>query len=809
MIRNYLKIGLRSLVKQKVYSLINIIGLSVGLASVIMILFYVEDEYSYDSFHANGENIYKVFLERSYPDHTSLYAVIPHSFAEPMKEDFPEVENYVRMFANNQEVVVSYTDENDVITTYEEDYFYLADSTFFDVFGVKLLKGDPAMALANPQDLVITESAAEKYFGSEDPMNKVLQSDFGQFTIRGVCEDIPDNSHFDFEFLGSLESFPFFQNVNFISFSAHTYLQLQPGFDPAELEAKFPQMVENYAGAQIEQNLNTTYEEYVAAGNGYNYSLVNIRDIHLNPVKYQNQMKVGGSSTYVFIFITIAVLILVIAAINFMNLATSRSAERAKEVGIRKTLGSYKNQLIAQFLVESILVSIASLLIAIGLIYLLLPAFNDIAGKQIVLKLNSSVLPLMGLFAVLVGVLAGSYPSFVLAAFNPAVVLKGTAQTSAGGNWLRNGLVVFQFLISIVLIVGTLVVQRQMEYLNNVHLGFDKNNVIVIERAGSLGESTQTYIDQSRTFSDVVGVAGSQSIPGEFFFGFQLMRDGSSEVYTTNAMAIDDDYAANIGFEILDGRGFSRDVNDSLSIMINESARDLLGVENPIGITLINRAQGNPPVETRYTVVGVVKNFNYLSLREEISPFVLLNTENGGGGANFISVRVSGNYQETLASLENLWKELAPDQPFKYTFMDENLAAAYESEARSAKLLQMFTYLAIIIACVGLFGLAAYTSGLRTKEIGVRKVMGASVIRVVFMLSKDFTQLILIAFVIAVPLSWIAMDKWLDSFAYQITIGVDVFLIAGLSALLIAWVTVSYQSIKAAIVNPVKSLRSE
>ncbi len=809
MLKNYLKIGFRSLIKQRIYSMINILGLSVGLASVIMILMYVEDEYSYDKFHTKGDRIYKVFLERIYPDHITKYATIPHSFAEQMKIDFPEVENYVRLFANNGEVMVSYTNENNEITTFEEQNFYLGDSTFFDVFDIKLLKGDPATALSNAQDIVITEETAIKYFGSEDPLGKVLQSDFGEFTIRGVCENIPENSHFDFEFLGALETFPFFQTVNFTGFSAHTYLLLGNQVSPFDVEAKFPQLVENYAGPQIEQNLNTSYEDYVSAGNGYNYSLVNIQDIHLNPTKYETQMKVGGSSTYVYIFITIAGLILVIAAINFMNLATSRSTERAKEVGIRKTLGSNKKQLVLQFLVESIIVSIISLVVALGIIFLILPYFNSLSGKELAIQFDSLVFPAMLLFAVIVGILAGSYPAFVLSEFNPAVVLKGSSKSGKANDMLRNGLVVFQFLISIFLIIGTLVVQKQMKYISDINLGYDKENVIVLERTGVLGTSLQTFIDEANKIPHVSGAAGSQSVPGGFYQGMFFTRDGNSEVYTVNSMGIDDVYAENIGFKILEGRSFSKDFNDSLSIIINESARKMLGIDDVIGMTLVNNAGGDPPVILRYEVIGVVKDFNYMSLHEEVSPFILLNVESGRRGTNFISVRVDGEYQEVIASLESLWKEIVPDQPLKYGFMDENLAAQYKSEANSANLLQMFAMLAIIIACVGLFGLAAYTSGLRTKEIGVRKVMGASVLSVVGMLSRDFTLLILIAFVIASPIAWVVMDKWLQTFAYQTSIGADVFLIAGLSALMIAWITVSYQSIKAAIVNPVKSLRSE
>ena len=701
-------------------------------------------------------------------------------------------------------------DENENSNTFEERHLILADSTFFDVFSIELVKGEAATALSNPQDMVITEEMAYKYFGDEDPLNKMLQTDFGQFNITGVCKRLKGNSHFEFEFIGAIETFPFFQNINFTGFSAHTYLLLNKDASPTEIETKFPQIVENYAGPQIEQNLNTTYEEYVAAGNGYNYTLVNIQDIHLNPVKYENQIKPGGSKTYVYIFISIAVLILVIACINFMNLATSRSAERAKEVGVRKTLGSRKNQLIYQFLVESILISLISLIIAVGIIYFSLPSFNSLAGKNLELFSSGSfVLPGIFLFSILVGLLAGSYPAFVLSSFNPSVVLKGHQNSSTKGSFLRNGLVVFQFLISILLIIGTLIVQKQMNYMQSKDLGYNKDNVILVERAGFLQDQTQTFMDEIKKLPYVKGVGGSSTIPGRQYFGIQFVPEGGSEVITTNSMVIDDYYAENIGFEIVEGRGFSEDFKDSTAILINEQTKALLGTDDVIGMRLQNNLGGNPPLITNFEIVGVVKDFHYMSLHNKISPFVMLSAESGLQGIALISIRTDGHYQEVLAGVESKWKEIAPEQPFKYEFMDEDLARQYENESKSGKLLTVFAVLAIIIACVGLFGLAAFTAGLRTKEIGVRKVMGASVVSIVAMLSKEFTILIIVALVLAVPIAWYGMQSWLENFAYRVDVGPGVFIFAGLIALLIAWITVSYQSIKAAIVNPVKSLRDE
>ncbi|QSE98531.1 ABC transporter permease [Fulvivirga lutea] len=817
MLKNYFKIAIRSLLKNRIYSIINVLGLSIGIASSLLILLHVEDELSYDEFHSKGDRIYKVGLERLYPDHVTNYAIVPHSFSEVMVRDFPEVENAVRMFGNpaNNPVVVSYVDEKNEEKRFEETAFMAADSTFFEVFDIKLISGDPKNALANAQDMVITQEMATKYFGNEDPINKTLTTDFGQFNVKGVCENFTENSHFEFGFLAALKTFPFLQNDNFVSFTTHLYVLLNENADPAALESKFPEMVETYAAPQIEANLSTTYGEYVAAGNGYNYSLIPMEDIHLNPVKYQAEFKAGGDINDVYIFISIAVLITLIACINFMNLATARSTERAKEVGIRKTLGSPKKQLVAQFLTESIVLSIISSAIALGVVYLTLPYFNNVIVKSLSIASEGSLLiPVTVAYALIVGLLAGSYPAFVLSGFNPVSVMKGKMQTNKSMSWLRNGLVVFQFAISIILICGTLIVRDQINFMAQKDLGYNKEHLIVVDRIGTLNEQLDVFIKEVQALPEVEMAGGSGVIPVNQYFGIQFMPQGASEPITTNSMTADDDYIKTMGFEIVEGRGFSKDFNDSLSLIINQRTVDLLGVENPIGLKLRNTvaaAAGGNPVEIEYEVVGVVKDFHYMSLRDEISPFVILSTESQAfGGAGFLTARIKGeNMQDALASIENKWKMFSPEDPFKYKFLDDELDKQYKSEANSGKIFGLFAALGIIIACVGLFGLAAYMAGLRTKEIGVRKTLGASVSGVVLLLSKDFTKLILIALLIAVPVSYYFMNEWLSNFAYKTGISALTFIISGGLALIIAWLTVGYQTLKAALVNPVKSLRSE
>jgi putative ABC transport system permease protein len=817
MIRNYLKIALRSLVKQKVYSIINILGLSIGIASCVLIMIYVNNEFSYDRFHKNADQIYKIVLERKYPNHSTNYAVIPHSYADVLATEFPEVTDVVKMGGPFNDVLVSYQTVKNDVKQFEEDFVMAADSNFFEVFSIALLKGDSKKVLLKQSDIVISDGAAKRYFENIDPIGKTLRIFNQDFTVTGISENIPENSHFKFDFLIKWDEnfFAGGRQVNFTSFSAHVYLQLKSGTDPSTLEAKFPKMVDTYAAAQIERDLGKSWADYKKEGNGYRYFLQPLTNIHLDPTNIEAKMKPGGNRNYVYFLIAIAVLIIVIACINFMNLATARSAERAREVGVRKTMGSLKSQLVSQFLTESILLSLFSTSIAIGIIYVALPYFNSLAGKSLVFSLSIGVAFILIAIAILVGFLAGSYPAFVLSAFNPVSVMKGTFSSSGKGSWLRNGLVVFQFFISIVLIVGTIVVSKQMLYMQSKSLGYNKERTLVVERALGLGQGDhyKTFVNELSKLSQVEKVGSGFSMLGRAndFFGAQWQAEGSSEILTTKSMVIDDDFASTVGFEFAEGHGYSKETNDSLSVILNESAVKVMGIDDPVGkrLSQVLRRPGQNVV-VQFTIVGVIKDFNFQSLRDVITPLTIQSNESFGGAVNYIYVKLKEGEAETAISLiEKKWREFVPAQPFKYEFLDDNLNAQYENEKRAGEIFGVFSMLAIFIACVGLFGLAAYTASLRTKEIGIRKVLGASVSGVVFLLSKDFTKLILIAFVFAVPLGWYVMEKWLQTFAYRIEIDATVFLFAGMLALLVAWTTVSYQSIKAAIVNPVKSLRSE
>lgn len=815
MIRNYLKVALRNLIKQKVYSTINVLGLSIGIASCVLITTFVVDEFSYDKFHEKADRLYKVVLERKYPNHSTNYAVIPHSYADVMANDFPEVAASLKMGGPFNGVVVNYTNARNEVKQFEENFIMAADSNFFDLFSIKLVKGESKSVLSKVNDIVVTRQTAERYFGNDEPLGKILKM-FGQdFVVTGVCENVPENSHFKFDFLTKWSDQFFGGGVgsNFITFSAHVYLELKPGTDPKGLEAKFPGMVDNYAAAQIERDLGKSWEEYKKEGNGYRYFLQPLTSIHLDPTNIESKMRPGGNVNYVYFLMCIALLILVIACINFMNLATARSAERAREVGVRKTMGSMKGQLVSQFLVESIVLSLFATFLALGLAQVALPYFNNISEKQLAFSFTPVFFGVLLTISVLVGFFAGSYPAFALSSINPVIVMKGNLTSNSKGSWLRNGLVVFQFFVSIVLIVGTLIVMEQMRFMQRKSLGYDKDQVLVVERVFTLNDKVQTFIEELKRIPGVEHAAGSFSLlgrPGDFF-GSQFIPEGSSEILTTKSMGIDDEFAKAIGFEFIAGHGYSKETNDSLSIILNEAAVKTLELTDPIGkkLTQIQRTP-NGNTEVPFTIIGIIKDFNFQSLRDPITPLTIQSVESFGGGAAYAIARIKGGDMiKTVGDIEAKWKEMAPDQPFKFVFLDENLNAQYNSEKQAGKVFAIFSGLAIIIACVGLFGLAAYTANLRTKEIGVRKVLGASIGSVVFLLSKDFTKLIFVAFVLSVPFAWYLMDRWLEGFAYHIDIGIGVFLLAGLTALVISWITVSYQSIKAAIVNPIKSLKSE
>jgi putative ABC transport system permease protein len=813
MLKNYFKVAIRSLLRRKGYTLINVLGLATGMAVCLLIVLYIQSELGYDSFHKNGDNIYRVVLERKYPGRSTSYSMIPQSIGEAIQREYPEVLQCTRLFnfLGNGNLFVKIGDK-----VFEEKRVLLADSNFFNVFTAKLLKGNPATALQKPNTAVIDESTAKKYFGSvENAIGKSFESDNeAHFIISGVCKDWPDNSHFAFDMLISTATFIGPQQKNYINFSAHTYLLLTPNASPATLEAKFPHIIEKYVSGEIGRNFQESFQQFQASGNGYHYYLQPLKKIHLIS-DLEGELKPNGSIKAVYIFSMIAIFILVIACINFINLSTARSVERAKEVGIRKTFGSEKKSLIWQFLLESVLVSLLSIVVAILMIILLLPLFNKVSGKELntAYFIDPLKIILLFAFAVLIGIIAGLYPAFVLSSFKPIMVLKGKFKSNKYGTALRNSLVVFQFAISVILIICTIIVNQQMQYMLGDKLGFRKDHIIEIERADLLKEKSKAFNNELAKISGVEAVSNCSSLPGEGgFFGSAFQAVNSKQPMTGRAVIVDDQFAPILDLQLKEGRFFSKQfATDSLALVLNEKAVAELGLKEPIGARITSTDFNGPSgEEIIYTVVGVAKDFHYQSLHQKIEPLVFVNAERFRGAMGTTGVRITAdNFKSAVASIEKTWKSFVPDHAFHYNFLDKTLADQYKAEQTTQRIFTIFSVLAIFIACIGLLGLAAYATQLRMREMSIRKVLGASVGNIVGMLSKDFLKLIIISAVVAFPLAWWGMHKWLENFAYRTNISWWVFLLAGFIAAMIALITISFQAIKAALANPVNTLRSE
>ena len=810
MFKNYLKTAYRSLSKNRFYSLINITGLAVGIASCLLIVLFVIDELSYDKFHEKSDRIYRIESDVMFGGNHFEMPVTPAPMAQTMMADYQEVEITGRFRR-----IGSHLFKKEINNIKEDDVSF-ADNNIFEIFTIPFIYGDKATALEKPNTMVISKTVAEKHFGNENPVGQQMTMDNEDlYEITGVYEDLPVNSHFHLDVMLSMEGNEDAKNTIWVSNNYFTYFVLREDANPEEFQGKMAEMVNTYVFPQVKQLLNIKAEDFLASGQWVRFNIRPLTDIHL----YSNlgfEFEPPGDIKYVYIFSAIAAIILLIALINFMNLSTARSANRAKEVGVRKVLGSYQSHLIKQFLTESILLSILGMAIGLVLAVLALPYFNSLANKSLSIPFSSPVF-IMGIIggSLIIGVLAGIYPAFYLSAFRPAAVLKGKLNLGVKSGWLRSSLVVIQFTASIILIVGTLVIYRQLNFIQNKKLGFNKEQVILVEDVYALDDNIEVFKNQilqnsnvlSATITSFLPVSSSRSDSGFWPEGEQPDELNSVSMQT---WSVDHEYIPTMGMEIKEGRNFSMDFpSDSTGIIINERAAQLFGYENPIGkkvYTFDDFGPDNNPSMISYEIVGVVKNFNFESLHENIGALSM----RIGHSRRFACFRTNtGNISSVLADIEARWKELGPGQPFQYSFLDDRFNRMYSQESRIGKIAFTFAGLAIFVASLGLFGLAAFTAEQRTKEIGVRKVMGASVASIVILLSKEFGKLILIALVFAIPVSWYFMNGWLQDFHFRVNLGPGVFIIAGAITLLIAWVTMSWQSIKVAIANPVDSLRNE
>lgn len=807
MFRNYIKTAFRSLRKNIGFTIINVLGLALGLAICLLIVFYVVDELSYDKFNLKADRIFRVNTEVKFGGNENAYAQSPAPTAAVMKATFPEVEEVARLRDRGGFMVKKGTQ------SIEETSMIYADPTIFSVFTIPFLSGDPKTALKDPKSIVITDEMATKYFGTLNVVGKTMTfNDSIPYKVTGVIAKMPKQSHFRYNFFISMISLDESKETAWFSSNFSTYLLLRKDASVKALDAKLLDFMHKQAGPQLQSIMHIDFSTFEHSGNYYRLSLTPLLDIHLHSQRV-GETGTNGDIRYVYIFSAIAIFILLIACVNFMNLSTARSANRAKEVGVRKVLGSARKNLISQFLIESILITLIAAIIAVFAAWVMLPVFNNMSGKELLLtrQVITWLVPVIALLVVIIGCLAGSYPAFFLSAFQPIAVLKGKMATGFKGSFLRSFLVVFQFSISIFLIIGTLVIYNQLNYIHNKDLGFNRDQVLIVQKVWQLGDHDKNFRQEVSQLSGVKNASLSGFLPtsdvGNSTSMFKTPTPDQKQAVLTQEWFVDEHYIPTLDIKMVSGRNFSKDMpTDTASLVINEAAAMQLGIKNADNQSLYAPNDNMVKTMKQYHIIGVMKNFNYRSLHEQIKPLVLVYSDDRGA----MTVRVStANLPATIDQIKQKWASFSPKNEFSYTFMNEEFDRLYRSEERTGKICVSFTSLAILIACLGLFGLAAYAAEQRTKEIGIRKVLGANVSNIVQMLSRDFIVLVLISILVATPLAWWFMNMWLEGFAYRQGVQWWIVAAAGLGAIGIAMATISFQSIKAALANPVRSLRSE
>ena len=808
MLKNFFINVLRNMRKQRGYLLLNVGGLAIGLTSFIFIALYVINELSYDRFHKNYNNIYSLKVVGRMAGGVLDQAVTAAPMAQAMLNDYPEVLHATRVTQMGAWLIRF--GEN----KFNEDGVLFADSTFFSVLDFKLLSGDPKTALVRPRSMILTEDYAKKYFGNQDPMGQkmIVEADTVLYTVTGVVQNVPDNSHIKFDMLASMSTYPGQANdQNWVSHNFYTYIVVKDGTESKILQEKFEGMITKYVGPQIQQILGFSIDDFKKAGNDFSYSLEPLQDMHLKGATQYNLEPLGSLST-VYIFAVIAILILIIAVINYVNLATAKSAGRAKEVGVRKVSGANKSGLISQFLGESLLIVTLATLLAVLSVYAFTHFFNQLIGKELSFTIFDSYLGFVSLIVliIVVGISAGFYPAFVLASFNPVEVLKGTLNPGSMSKRLRGMLVVFQFTVSIVIIIGSIIVYSQLNFMTKKDLGFEKENLIVIRRPDAFFRQMTSFRDQLLQIPGVEKVGYSRQVPGTNFNNNAFFNDEDAEkkTYLLQQAQVSFDFPEALGVKLTDGRFFSREYEtDSLAVLLNEAAVKSLGLKDPVGKYLLQPT--GPGQFQKLKIIGIMKDFNITSLHKPIDP-VCFTVLGQGGGDQYATVRLSGsNTNATIREIEQKWQSFTSNQPFQYDFFSDTWNNLYNSEMKTGKIFVIFSILAIFIACLGLLGLVTYLTNKRTREIGIRKTYGASINVVLQLLSKEVVYLILLSSVIAYPIAYFGAKYWLEGFADKISVSLFVYLSATLIVLIIGWMSISYQTIKAANYNPANALRIE
>lgn len=806
MFNNIIKHSLRSFKRQRSYLIINILGLSIGIACSLLIALYVINESSYDKFNLKKDRIFRVILNGKLGGQELTVSSTPAIMGSTIMKEFPEVEDFLRMNGTGP-TVLEYDKQ-----TFTEEHLVQADSSFFNFFSIPVLKGDVKNLLNTPHKVVLSESIAKKIFGKENPIDKQIKigTDTVRYIITGIMADFPRNSHFEANVLSSFITNPQSKSTIWMNNSFNTYFLLKPNTKPESVDAKFPALLEKYVGPELQQYTGLSIKEFLAKGNIYRYYLQNLTDIHLDTSVNQN-FKAPVDPKYLKIFGSIALLIILIAAINFMNLSTAQATRRAKEVGIKKVTGSTKGMLIAQFLFESFIITFCALIIAIIFIKAALPQFNNLLGIKLELKLFAEwfTIPVIILFTLFVGILAGSYPAFFLSSFNPYEVLKGSIKSSRANGKLRRVLVVFQFAVSILLIVGTLIMYQQIRYMLNKDIGFNKNNLIVINRAGALGSKMKSFKDAVKNIPGVVNVSSSTALPGRTNNNNGYLLEGrKDETFLMATSWVDYNFIDTYGMKLASGRSFDESYSsDAEGCIINEAAIKNFNITDYTKVRFIQ--PGDSGKKSYLPILGVVKDFNFESLRNPVQPYILkFQTNNSMWG--YITVRLSGqNYTKVISAIEEQWKSFVSNNPLQYYFLDEDFEQMYIQEKQNAQMAVIFSILAIFIATLGLFGLTSFTVEQRTKEIGVRKAMGSSVIGIYYEISKEVVILVCISALIASPLIYYISGIWLENFYYRINVGIFTLVAGLIIAVGIALSTISYRVLRAARINPSQSLKYE
>ncbi len=813
MIRSYILVALRNLWKNRGYASINIFGLALGLATSIFIFLYVINELSYDRFHEKSDRIYKVWISGKMPTGEMHDAVTSGPMAAAMLADYPEVEQVVRIRQLGGWLVRN----GDRVFNETEKDFMFTDSTFFDVFSFKLLKGDPKNCLKEPRSIILTEEYAKKYFGTEDPIGKTLEieQDTNVSVITGVMQDFPENSHFHCKMLGSLVTYPEDDDpLNWVNQNYHTYILLREGTDVDAFEASLYDIVVKYVGPIVQQAMGIDLDQFEAAGNSYGYKLIDLTDIHLHST-LRFEIEAPGNPLYVYLFLVAAFLILVIAGINFMNLAIAQSSSRSREVGLRKVVGSRKPQLIAQFLTESVLLSLLALVVAVLLVYLLMPAYNNLIQKDLDFNIfsHSWIFPLLIFFAVIIGILSGMYPAFVLASFRPSAVLSSNRSSGSSKGVLRKLLIVMQFTTTIIILLGTAVVNRQLTFMKKKDPGFERENVLVIHRSDVLGQQIDAFKEEITAHSNVLSGANSTHIPSGGYWGnaHWLEGRGRDDIYTLAMYRTSYDFEKTLELQMVQGRFFSRDMpTDSTAVVVNEAALRVLGIDDPLNTRFVQPSYRGYPDEY-YPIIGVVKDFHYESMHNEIKPMAIHFMPGNFEGKVIVKLG-DGNRSETIKFIQQRWETLSIDHPFEYTWLDDEFGKLFNEERNTGQLLGLFSILSIFVTCLGLLGLISFATSQRTKEIGIRKIMGASIKEVMQLLSRETVLLLGLSTALSIP-AYFGVRAWLQKFAYHLNFqwGLYFLVLLGVSlvVLLLALLTVSFHSYRAANANPVDSLRYE